>query len=135
VDEIDNDGPADKGIEQRSTRKKPLPSWAIRDSPDFDLIRFLKADESVVPDRLLELPKPNHTYIDKNGRLKDPNKYARYLRPPKKHTIPPKLQAHIKAGTVTSALRHYYQDLPDNMYVHFTYWKPLKAALRELRPL
>ncbi len=135
MDEIDNDGPADKGIEQRSTRKKPLPSWAIRDSPDFDLIRFLKADESVVPDRLLELPKPNHTYIDKNGRLKDPNKYARYLRPPKKHTIPPKLQAHIKAGTVTSALRHYYQDLPDNMYVHFTYWKPLKAALRELRPL
>lgn len=94
------------------TRKKKEPSWMDPKSPDWNVLRFLQDDACLAPDPLLKLPPPNHTYHDKNGKLKDPHRYALPPRPEK--TFHPKLIAHFKNGTDTAPLRLYYQDLPPN---------------------
>lgn len=90
-------------------RKRAVPSWQDRDSDDFDLIRWLESDTILAPDRLTNLPDPNHSYIDKNGKLKDPHRYSVPAKPGK--PIHPKLSAHYKNGTDRGANRQYYQDL------------------------
>lgn len=94
------------------TRTKKEPSWMDPKSPDWDVLRFLQDDACLAPDPLLKLPPPNHTYYDRNGKLKDPLRYALPPRPEK--TDHPKLVAHFKNGTDTAPLRLYYQDLPPN---------------------
>jgi hypothetical protein len=97
-------------LPERLTRKKPNLSWADPKSGDWDVIRYLKSDDCLAPDPLLKLPGPNHTYLDRFGKLKDPHKYS----PPPRHAKPvhPKLIAHFKNGTDTAPNRLYYQDLP-----------------------
>jgi hypothetical protein len=97
---------------QRATRNSasaPPPSWSDPKSPDWDVARFLASDECLVPDSLLERPLRNYTYIDNNGRLKNPHKYTIVKEEKKPH---PKLAAHIKNGTDTPANRLYYKDMP-----------------------
>jgi hypothetical protein len=66
------------------------------------------SDECLAPDPLLRLPRPNHSYIDNNGRLKNPDKYALVKEFNEPH---PKLAELIKKGTDTPAHGLYYRDL------------------------
>lgn len=96
--------------EQRFTRHKTAPSWADPKSNDWDCVKFLQSEYALVEDPLLRLPDPNHSYIDRNGRLKDPNKYARYVPKQPKQYLHPKLAQHLKTRTDTFLNRRYYQD-------------------------
>lgn len=91
-------------------RKRAIPSWADRESDDFDLLRWLKSDDLLAPDHLTKLPGPNHSYTDRYGKLKDPDRYAGPPKPGK--LIHPKLSAHYKKRTDRPSNRLYYQDLP-----------------------
>lgn len=92
----------------KATRRNPTPTWSIPGHPDWDVIRVLMSDECLAPDPLLRLPRPNHSYIDNNGRLKNPDKYALVKEFNEPH---PKLAELIKKGTDTPAHGLYYRDL------------------------
>lgn len=68
------------------------------------------SDECLAPDHLLELPKPNHTYLTSQGKLKNPDKYAWGQR--KVVDRHPKLEALIKSGNYKPAHEIYYRDMP-----------------------
>lgn len=101
---------------QRTTRNSApnaLPLWADPKSPEFDVIRWLKAEEYHPQDPLLQKPTPNFTYADSSGRLKNAGKYA--ITPPPSQTPRtdhPKIAYHRKNGTLTPELFLYYKDLP-----------------------
>jgi hypothetical protein len=97
----------------RSTRGNPIPTWSIPGHPDWDVIKVLTSDEMLAPDPLLTLPKPNHTYLNSQGKLKDPKKYA----PPAKVEKPPhpKLAELKKSGNYTEAHEIYYRDMKHDL--------------------
>jgi mortality factor 4-like protein 1 len=92
----------------RSARSKPIPSWANPKSRDFHKLRWLGSEHSIVDDNLTQLPSKNHTYIDLNGELKDPDKYDIQRKSEDPH---PNLARHVWGGTETPALRLYYKDM------------------------
>jgi hypothetical protein len=49
--------------------------WADPETSKWDVRRVLMSDECLANDPLLELPSPDHSYIDNKGNLKDPHKY------------------------------------------------------------
>jgi hypothetical protein len=65
----------------------------------------------LAPDPLLTLPKPNHTYLNSHGKLKDPDKYA---LPYKAEAPHPKLAELIKRGTAKHVHTIYYRDMKHN---------------------
>jgi hypothetical protein len=90
----------------------PLYHWSNPASDNWDVVRVVTSDYCLAPDPLLKKPSRNFTYIDSNGRLKDPDKYNYMDKEiPQYH---PKLAAHIRNGTDTSANRLYYKDFPAN---------------------
>jgi mortality factor 4-like protein 1 len=93
----------------RSTRSKPTPSWADHQCLDFDGLRWLNSEYSIVDDPLTQPPRKHHTYIDLNGKLKDPDKYDVHKKSEDPH---PKLARYIQRGTDTPAIRLYYKDMP-----------------------
>jgi hypothetical protein len=93
----------------KATRRNPTPTWSIPGHRDWDVIRVLMSDECLAPDPFLKLPRPNHTYIDSNGRLKNPDKYVFGKDYPPPH---PKLAELLKKGTDTPAHSLYYRDVP-----------------------
>jgi hypothetical protein len=72
---------------------------------------------------LLKLPTRNHTYLDSNGRLKDPHKYTYHQKEEEKPH--PKLAAHIRNGTDTSVNRLYYKDMRHKQVL------PIAGIIRE----
>jgi hypothetical protein len=103
----------------RQTRQSSGPrsinsAWMDPKSHKWDVLRVINSENCLVEDPLLKLPSSKHTYINSKGRLKDPDKYITHklshIQP--KERPHPKLQAHIDNGTVTPALRLYYQDMP-----------------------
>ena len=98
----------------RAMRRNPVPTWSIPGHPDWDVIKVLQSDECLAPDRLLELPKPNHTYISKAGKLKDPNRYAWGQVLPPRH---PKIEALIKSGNYKRVHESYYQNMPRDVNI------------------
>lgn len=110
----------------RNTAPPKRPFWADHKSDNFDVLRFLEADEFLSPDTLGQFPQPNHTYIDSQGRLKDPHRYAT-APVPRTKTQPehPKLTAHRKNGTVTPMNYLYYKDMPKHRVL------PLAGIIRD----
>ncbi len=106
----------------KATRRNPAQSWNIPGHPDWDIQRVLQSDECLAPDRLLKLPRDNHSYIDSNGKLKDPDKYVFVKGYEEPH---PKLTEHIKKGTDTPALTLYYRDLPRDQIL------PIAGVIRD----
>ncbi|KAI9055537.1 hypothetical protein LZ554_000485 [Drepanopeziza brunnea f. sp. 'monogermtubi'] len=92
------------------SRRKPLMSWSDPKSKDWDLNRVLNDDSVLAFDSLRRLPPKNFTYIDKNGKLREPGKYDPPKPKPATAAPHPQLQYHIKNGTDTSSNRRYYED-------------------------
>ncbi|PBP21950.1 keratinolytic protein, partial [Diplocarpon rosae] len=98
------------------SRRKAMSSWNDPKSEDWDILRVLHDDDMLAKDNLLRLPPKNFTYIDSNGKLRDPNKY--HEAKPSSSTPPhPKLVNHMKNGTDTPTLRKYYEDMPRNQNI------------------
>lgn len=87
-------------------------SWKDPKSKHFDAVKFLTADECQPEDPLLELPPANYQYLDRRGRLKNPDKYNTRQLPQQKAPLHPKLAEHIRNDTATSCISNYYGDLP-----------------------
>ncbi|KAK2625839.1 hypothetical protein QTJ16_005151 [Diplocarpon rosae] len=94
-------------------RRKAMSSWNDPKSEDWDVLRVLHDDDMLAKDNLLRLPPKNFTYIDSNGKLRDPNKYHE-VKPSSSTPPHPKLVYHMKNGTDTPTLRKYYEDMPRN---------------------
>ena len=116
----------------RQTRQSSGPrliSWAWMDpkSDEWDVLRVINSECCLAEDPLLKLPSPKHTYIDTKGKLKDPDKYLAHKLSISKldERSHPKLQAHIDNGTVTPALRAYYQAMPHDHCL------PISGVIRE----
>ncbi|KAJ5054286.1 uncharacterized protein L3040_000564 [Drepanopeziza brunnea f. sp. 'multigermtubi'] len=88
------------------SRRKPLMSWSDPKSKDWDPIRVLNDDSLLAPDSLLRLPPKNFTYIDNNGKLREPPKYHAPKPKPATAAPHPQLQYHTKNGTASNR-RHY----------------------------
>ena len=101
---------------QRATRNSApnaLPSWADPKDPQFEIIRWLKAEKYHPVDPLVQTPPPNYTYADSSGRLKNPHKYAKEAAPqPAPLAEHPKIAYHRKNGTLTQQVSAYYKDMP-----------------------
>ncbi len=118
----------------RQTRQSSGPrslSWAWMDpkSDEWDVLRVISSECCLAEDPLLKLPSPKHTYLNNKGELKDPDKYLAHKLSVSQleERSHPKLQAHIDNGTVTPALRLYYQDTP---YDHIL---PFAGVIRETK--
>jgi MRG len=93
----------------RSTRRNPIPTWSIPGHADWDVMKVLKSDDMLALDPLLTLPKPSHSYLNSQGKLKGPFKYA---PPPKVETPPhPTLVELKKNGNYTAVHWIYYRDM------------------------
>lgn len=98
-------------------------------SHEWDVLRVINSESCLVDDPLLKLPTSKHAYINSKGELKDPDKYSAHKRSHSQleERLHPKFQAHIGNGTVTPALRLYYQDMPHDHVL------PLAGVIRELK--
>ncbi|KAI9644268.1 Esa1p-associated factor [Ciborinia camelliae] len=96
------------------------PDWANPKSEHWDVMRFLTDPSQVVVTNLDASPKGNFQYIVNNS-IRDPSTYrpdrstvvsTPKQKAPKQKAPPvhPKLKAHIKNGTATNVVRHYYQE-------------------------
>jgi hypothetical protein len=113
---------------QRATRSRGRgQKWDTPYSEDWPVRRVLTTQECVVPDRLLKLPPNNYSYVDSQGRLKDPNKYAWGERPVADPGRPLKihltLARHIKNGTATKSNRLWYENMDDHS------WAPIAGII------
>lgn len=102
--------------ERRSTRNSApnaRPPWADPQSENFDIIRWLKTVEYHPVDTLSQKPPPSYSYLDVQGRLKHPQKYATRASP-KVEMISehPRLAYHRKNGTDTPEIHAYYKNMP-----------------------
>ncbi|KAK6583068.1 hypothetical protein PZA11_004144 [Diplocarpon coronariae] len=103
-------------VDSGNSRRKAISSWNDPNSKDWDILRVLDDDDMLAKDNLLRLPPKNFTYIDNNGKLRDPNKY--HEAKPSSSTSPhPKLVYHMRNGTDTPTLRKYYEDMPRNQNI------------------
>jgi hypothetical protein len=68
----------------------------------------------LAPDPLLTLPKPNHTYLTSQGKLKNPERYAWGRVPGRLH---PKLEALIKSGNYKPIHDTYYRNMSHDVVV------------------
>jgi hypothetical protein len=96
-------------------------------SDDWDVLRVIESDCCLAKDPLLRRPSPNHTYIDRKGKLKDPHKYSaqKDSTSKPKEGLHPKLQAHIDNGTLTLGLYTYYANMPHDHNL------PIAGVIRE----
>jgi MRG len=92
-----------------NSRNQPM--WSIPGHPDWDVIRVLYSDDCLAPDRLKELPNPDHTYLDSSGRLKDPRRYITAQKDERRQPPHPKLAQLIKRGANKPVHALYYQDM------------------------
>lgn len=85
----------------------------------------------MISNRALQLPPRKHTYLESNGRLKDPDKYRDLdINKFNKDKVPqpryhPTLLAHIRRGTDTRALHLYYGDMPEGQVL------PIAGIIRD----
>ena len=105
-----------------ATAAASVPSWSDPRSVHWDIERVLTSDECLAPDTLLGMPPRNYTYIDSNGRLKEPNKYTYGREEKKPH---PQLAMHLRNGTERPVNRLYYKDMPDDRCL------PIAGIIRE----
>jgi hypothetical protein len=113
---------------QRATRSRAQEQdWNIPNNNDWPIMKILTTQECIVPDHMLNLPPKNHTYIDSQGKLKDPYKYSwsRELPvdPKKPLKIHPTLVRHIKNGTATKFNRLWYE------YMTTEAWSPIAGVI------
>lgn len=116
---------------QRATRGSAQEQhWSVPNNDIWPIMKVLTTQDCIAPDRMLKLPSKNHTYIDSQGKLKDPYKYAwgRELasdpeKPLKPLKIHPTLARHIKRGTATKYNRLWYENMDDKS------WAPLAGVI------
>ncbi|KAI9739407.1 MAG: Esa1p-associated factor [Claussenomyces sp. TS43310] len=73
------------------------------------LLSWLESDALKIKDPLRKLPRPDYTYIDASGKLKDPHKYD-FHAPVR--VSPPALKRHEELRMDTQPPRLYYRDIP-----------------------
>lgn len=86
-------------------KKKP-PTWSRPGHPEWDIIRVLYSDDCLAEDPLRTIPNPDYEYLDRNGKLKQPNTYVPVPKPVKR--LHPKLKALIQRGADTRSHHLYY---------------------------
>ena len=118
-------------VGQRATRGSAQEQhWSVPNNDIWPIMKVLTTQDCIAPDRMLKLPSKNHTYIDSQGKLKDPYKYAwgrelasdpeKPLKPLKIHST---LARHIKRGTATKYNRLWYENMDDKS------WAPLAGVI------
>ncbi|EHL01101.1 putative Chromatin modification-related protein eaf3 [Glarea lozoyensis 74030] len=115
-------------VGQRATRSRAQEQdWNKINNVDWPIMKMLTTEECLAPDLLLKLPTKNHTYIDSQGRLRDPDKYSRGqnapVAPEQPLKIHPTLARHIKNGTATKYNTLWYQNMDEES------WAPLAGVI------
>lgn len=106
-----------KVTKPKSKANGKSPDWANPKSEHWDVIQFL-LDDSQLPVTNLDAhpPKGKFSFIVNNSHIRDSDGYRPdnsinvSIPKPKKPQVHPKLQAHIKNGTVNPSLRLYYAE-------------------------
>jgi hypothetical protein len=90
-------------------------------------MKLITTEECVAPDRLSTLPPKNYSYLNSQGSLKDPNRYAwggmSIVEPAKSHKTHPTLARHIKNGTATQSNRLWYENMSEHS------WAPVAGII------